>query len=593
MDAPDPVARMFAPHRYYYLHNFQQALDWLAARYDDLFAPAERAFVHDFARLPQASRALAVRLLMRTRRVYRAECLHYEEIGCIPTAAAPLLALGWLQADPALDWTEWAALHTKDELARRYPQAGARASWRKAELLATLREHLGGADVRACSAWGAGPDEAIWSVEIGALAERLRLMFFGNLHQSWSEFVLADLGVFQYEPVALDSHTRAFPHARAIDTYLALHAVRERLDSATPDEAPALHAEIEACASEVPWLARRQAKVWFRLGQWCERAGAWDAAEAAYRASRHPGARQRLIRVIERQARYEDAHALARDTLSAPGSEAELQLVARMLPRLARHAGLPAPAPTRRATVAPFELVLPRPEPARRVEFVVRDHLGTSEAPAYYVENGLINSLFGLLCWRAIFEPVSGAFFHPFQRGPADLHDAGFRARRAAAFDACLGALADGTHRERILACYEAKAGVQSPFVFWGMLSRDLLEAALACIAPEHLALWFARLLDDIETNRSGLPDLVRFWPAEARYELIEVKGPGDRLQDNQVRWLAYAARHGLPVRVCHVRWDETLASAQASGTISPTAVALVATPPDGTPPNEPLQEAA
>ena len=58
------------------------------------------------------------------------------------------------------------------------------------------------------------------------------------------------------------------------------------------------------------------------------------------------------------------------------------------------------------------------------------------------------------------------------------------------------------------------------------------------------------------------LPDLVRFWPAERRYELIEVKGPGDRLQDNQIRWLEYCAQHGMPVRVLDVRWaDDALAS--------------------------------
>jgi VRR-NUC domain len=72
-----------------------------------------------------------------------------------------------------------------------------------------------------------------------------------------------------------------------------------------------------------------------------------------------------------------------------------------------------------------------------------------------------------------------------------------------------------------------------------------------------HLKLWFARLLDDIRENRSGLPDLIRFWPDERRYELIEVKGPGDRLQDNQIRWLQYCVRHGMPVRVVDVRWAE------------------------------------
>ena len=64
-----------------------------------------------------------------------------------------------------------------------------------------------------------------------------------------------------------------------------------------------------------------------------------------------------------------------------------------------------------------------------------------------------------------------------------------------------------------------------------------------------------------------GLPDLVRFWPGERRYELIEVKGPGDRLQDNQTRWLAYCVAHGMPVRVIDVEWaGEGVAHAEAAG---------------------------
>ncbi len=49
---------------------------------------------------------------------------------------------------------------------------------------------------------------------------------------------------------------------------------------------------------------------------------------------------------------------------------------------------------------------------------------------------------------------------------------------------------------------------------------------------------------------------LIQFWPDEGRYRMIEVKGPGDRLQDNQLRWLEFCREHGLPVDVCHVRWD-------------------------------------
>ncbi|HEY4352891.1 MAG TPA: VRR-NUC domain-containing protein, partial [Paraburkholderia sp.] len=200
-------------------------------------------------------------------------------------------------------------------------------------------------------------------------------------------------------------------------------------------------------------------------------------------------------------------------------------------------------------------------EPAS-VEYVVRDYLSERDAPVYYVENALINSLFGLLCWEPVFAALPGAFFHPFQRGPADLHAADFYAKRAALFDACLAQLDDDTgyrYRETILRHFESKAGRQSPFVFWNLLTRELLDLALDCVPAAHLKRFCERLLRDVRGNRSGLPDLIRFWPRERRYELIEVKGPGDRLQDNQIRWLAYCAQHGIPVRVVDVRWADSV----------------------------------
>ena len=63
-----------------------------------------------------------------------------------------------------------------------------------------------------------------------------------------------------------------------------------------------------------------------------------------------------------------------------------------------------------------------------------------------------------------------------------------------------------------------------------------------ASLPPAHLRAWFERLLGDIRANRAGMPDLIQFWPAERRYRMSDGKGPGDRLQDNQKRWLAFAA---------------------------------------------------
>jgi hypothetical protein len=175
----------------------------------------------------------------------------------------------------------------------------------------------------------------------------------------------------------------------------------------------------------------------------------------------------------------------------------------------------------------------------------------------FYVENALANALFGLLCWRAIFCAIPGAFFHPFHRGPADLYSADFHQRRAAEFSACLAELEDERYRATIMRNFHEKAGIQSPFLDWHYLDEGLIALALECIPAAHLKRWCERILQDVKANRSGFPDLIQFWPAERRYNMIEVKGPGDRLQDNQLRWIEYCAAHQMPVAVCYLQWEQ------------------------------------
>jgi hypothetical protein len=525
----------------YYLQNFERALAWLATRYDDLMDAQEHAFIDAFAGLPPVSRALLVRMLMRKGTLFRASRLSYDEIGCPLQAAAPMAALGWIDTEPALTLDDLFALSTRAQLLEICAETlalipGAK-SLRKPDLLETLRPFYAAnseaqsGPQRPLSVWHAQTTDRVLHVVIAPLCERLRLMFFGNLQQDWSEFVLADLGVFQYEKVAFAPSSRAFQQRADIDAYLALHACREALE----------------------WLSIDGAAT----AQDCERRQDWSAALAVYEGCAWPGARHRRMRVLERSERFDEAFALASQAAVAPESEEEAQRIARMLPRLRRKRGepaqrLPAARPVERST-----LVLPKPETPQAVEYVARDHLTCEAAPVHYVENALINSLFGLLCWEPVFAALPGAFFHPFQRGPADLHAPDFHARRAEQFAACLAQLDSGVYRETILRHLRSKAGLQSPFVFWGLLTPELIAMALDCLPAAHLRLWFERLLRDIRGNRSGLPDLIRFWPAERRYELIEVKGPGDRLQDNQIRWLAYCAQHGMPVRVLDVRWTE------------------------------------
>jgi VRR-NUC domain/Fanconi anemia-associated nuclease SAP domain len=549
------------PRPPYYLLNFERALAWITERYEDLLSAEERSFVGDFRMTPMASRALLVRMLMRQGVLFRASRLSYDEIGCPREAAAALIARGWVDAESHLSLTELFALTTRPELLKMFPQAASAKAARKAQWLDALTAVY--PDALPYAAWRrtSPDDDCVFHVRIASLCNRLRLMFFGNLHQTWSEFVLADLGVFQYEAVSFAASSRAFQRREDVDAYLALHAFQEALGAPQACESSVdvdrVLSEIASIKTDSHWIESRRAKLLFRIGQQCERRQQWDTALTVYARSAWPGARHRLMRVLERCGRHDDALALATHAARAPESEEESQRVARMLPRLQRQTGQSTARVHHSAKIERSTIMIGRPAVPCSIEYTTRDYLSKLDAPVYYVENALINSLFGLLCWKAIFEALPGAFFHPFQRGPADLHAPDFRSRRASQFARCLAELDNGTYRDTIRVHWQTKFGVQSPFVFWGGLSDELLALALDCLPAAHLKLCFERLLDDVRGNRSGLPDLIRFWPAEGRYEMIEVKGPGDRLQDNQIRWLGYCVEHGMPVRVLDVRWTD------------------------------------
>jgi len=546
---------------YYYLDNFHRVLEWIGERYGDLLDAQERRFIERFPLLPQTARALFVRMVMRKGCLFRASKLAYAEIGDTRGAALALLAEGCIAGDPPLTLAQLFELLQKTEIATVFGLSPAEKALRKAQQFEALASRHADVLPQPFSRWCPGAGDEVYHVTAKVLCDRLRLIFFGNFQQDWTEFILSDLGIYRYEKVEFTSASRAFRSRRDIDDYLALQQCRERfLDDGDADVGAILR-QLPDSVIENVWLAGRREKLRFQIGQRLEREQDWDAAHALYATCPYPGARVRAIRVLEKSGRHGHAYDCLVQASLAPESDAERQQLLRIAPRLRRQLGHPkggagdaAAAPVRR-----LDLCLPYPAVPSHVEAVVRDHLARADAPVYYVENTLINSLFGLLCWKAIFKPVPGAFFHPFHRGPADLHAADFQQRRASDFAACLAELDCASYRDTIRANHAAKFGIESPFVYWGVLDDALIALALDCIPAAHLKKWFERILQDIASNRSGFPDLIQFWPHERRYDMIEVKGPGDRLQDNQKRWLAYCAEHDMPVSVCYLQWREAV----------------------------------
>ena len=541
------------PNPLYYLDNFQLVLNWVSERYDDLLIPEERNFVAAFAGLPQISRALFVRMVMRKGDYFRQDKLNYPEIGNTQTAMLPLIETGWIEPDPILTLDQLFDLLQKPEIARAFSLTSSQKQLRKAEQLEALR--AGGDEPKSYSSWYPDSPDTVVAVRSKPLCDRLRLIFFGNAHQDWSEFVLSDLGIYRYESIPFAPASRGFRTRRDMDDYMAVQACRDLFHAEVP--VAEVLAELLKTWSDNDWINRRRAKLLFQLGQQAEKCKDWEQALEIYGLTEYPGTRMRTVRVLEKSGRSEAALALLNAALSAPESEAELQQLQRSAPRLNRKLGYQKTAAPATANVDMIELRLPYPADAFYVEEVVRDHLSHDDVPVYYVENTLINSLFGLLCWPAIFKPVPGAFFHPFHRGPVDLTSADFHARRQEDFTACLAKLDSDAYIAAIWETFQSKQGIQSPFVFWGVVDEDLLRLALTCIPAAHLRHWFCRILSDIKANRTGFPDLIQFWPDEKRYNMIEVKGPGDRLQDNQLRLIEYCALHQMPISVCYLDWLE------------------------------------
>ena len=538
---------------FYYLNNFEFVMDRIADRYADLLRAPEREFMSTFRTLPRPSRALLVRMIMRKRALFRESHLTYPEIGDPAVAMSPLLHVNWVDDHPLIRVDDLFAMMAKSELSRRLKLPIVARSSKRA-LLERCRHLSTGA--RPIEDWCTGFTGRVYQVRVAELCERFRLMYFGNFRQNWSEFIVTELGLLTYEQVDCGPDSRPFQTSEQIDHFHSLYRCRQMLECGIDP-----HTILAAMPSPIqgsPWLETRRQRVKFRIGRAFERAGAIAAALQVYSTISHGDAVLRCIRLREKSD-LDGALALCDAALAPDLNIRDAIPIRRARHRLRRRLGIAAADPALGQVAVPeFEVSIEKPSEPRAVEYLVRDALIDREqerSTVYYVENTLVSALFGLLCWRAIFAPIPGAFFHGFHREPVDLSDPGFYDRRASDFAECFSHLERGTYLDIIRDNYLQKRGIATSFVAWGSLSAGLLETALDCLPAQHLKIWFQWIAKDVSSNRSGFPDLIQFWPHESRYRLIEVKAPGDRLQESQRRCLALCASHQMPVAVCKVKW--------------------------------------
>ena len=94
-------------------------------------------------------------------------------------------------------------------------------------------------------------------------------------------------------------------------------------------------------------------------------------------------------------------------------------------------------------------------------------------------------------------------------------------------------------------------------WVNWKGLDKSLINMLVKHLSARQLCGLMQAMLTSPAFMRAGMPDLLLLVGSGqvSRLEWVEVKGPGDKLQDNQRVWLSQLATLGLSSSLCHVNY--------------------------------------
>ena len=551
---PENTPAPLSPH--YYRDNFLLLCVTVQARYGDILDAAEIQVLDCLQALHFDAQCLYIRLVSRTGPWFRESKLDYPEIESPNRALDALLGTGMALRPHGLEVQELGQLFTRPELDKAFAPHLAGATLRgKAELLDAIAD-LALDDAQTLALLRRVDAQRIVAPAHGELIDTLQLLFFGNRRQDLTDFVLEDLGVTRHYPYALDQAGRLFADRAALDEYQACAALSdahyELVELGLADQLPALAGKVAEVEVNYTSSRSRYYRLCNNLARDLERLEETTLASTLYaRSERHP-ARERRARILEKAQDFQAARDLCADILAAPWCEAEQEAATRILPRVLRKLG-EKPIARRRDSFRDVSVELE--DTGERVELLVARHLQADWPAVHYLENSLFNSLFGLAFWEEIFSPVPGVFHHPYQAGPSDMYEPAFCQRRGDLIARRLQQLQESDLARELAAAYRRYHPYQCRWVDWRRVDEALVEAAARVIPAKHLVAIFERLLFDPRENRSGFPDLVALGENCGDYCLVEVKGPGDALQDSQKRWLRFFHEHDIPAQVARVDW--------------------------------------
>ncbi len=526
----------------YYLNYFRQMVLVVSERYADILNPEDQAFIHRLNQCSDQAARLLVRLYLRKGPNFLVNKLNYAEVTDLDSAVIELVTAELAELNPVVfgyEMVELLPIAVSREIFSDDPKC------RKADLVDAW---LDDDELRTCSEWGV--EEPVITPCHYETVRRLQLMYFGNARQDLTEFILEDLGLFKYEQYRLDKSNRLFNRAEDIEQLIALQDLSADFYLLN-DSKDWSNLNILAEAAEALVLPENLAHKWHRLlnriAYRLEQLGELERALTLFQTNDQPPSRERKARILFKLERYEEAWIILQAIASNPLSTDEPQFYRRFANKVRDKLGLKKIVQDK-PLIKEFQVTWPKGDVC--VELLATEHFNGS----VWLENQLPMAVFGLIYWPVIFADVSGVWHHPFQSGPTDLTEAEFSLRRKAILDDIARHSLE-QWREAIQNHWQQKNGVRNPFVNWSALSLDLVLTCFDALSHHQWQAIFNHILSDIRHHRSGFPDL--FQVNDGQYRFIEIKGPGDKLQDNQIAWLTVFQQNNINAEVCYVRYAE------------------------------------
>ncbi|KAL8122253.1 hypothetical protein AgCh_018846 [Apium graveolens] len=173
-----------------------------------------------------------------------------------------------------------------------------------------------------------------------------------------------------------------------------------------------------------------------------------------------------------------------------------------------------------------------------------------------HAESGIWLTIFGLLMWDVMFTDVPNVFRNLYQTAPLDMDTDSFYEARKSLVESLLQNVKNGMAEEILITSWQLHFGTACRGVKWDNHSLSDLRAIVTCIGGPCLASICRHLAQDYRSWSSGMPDLL-LWrfngDTSGEAKLVVVKGPRDRLSEQQRAWLLFLMDAGFNAEICKV----------------------------------------